>query len=360
MQSPIIWPWQTPEPGIYFNLPFNEYTAIRCLNASGIKNILISPTDFWARSFMNPLCDEIDEDTKAKMDGRAYHTRILDGRDAFYAHYAPAFEDDLSDISILRGNTAMTDFIKQHGGKGYSGKTAEQLAAMCLDIDPNVKLLPILKKAHTDKYPNMEFIDATTVRQIELAAKMIEHHPELKTYFAGGYPEVTIIWDDEELGVRCKIRVDYLKIMPVSDLKTFANLMKKSIEKAIDYAVASQKYHIQAWLYLRGVNIAKKFVGEGRVFNAEAVDSDWLKAFAATPAEEFWYVFQQKGIAPVSRGAKWSIKDDKFMSIGRACVTQAADVFRKSYATYGEDAWVDITPSKFLSFDDLPAFVGDV
>lgn len=374
MTAKIQWPWETLPPGIYFNLPFEHYVQQKCFNAGGIKNILVSETDFWARSFMNPLCDEVDEDTKAKRDGRAYHTRILEGRDKFFQLYAPAYEDDLSDTTILRGNTAMTDFIKQNGGKGYSGKTADVLADMCRDIDPSVKLLTDLKAEHAKQYAGREFLDALTMRQIELSAKMIEHHPELKTFFAGGYPEVTVIWDDEATGIRYKIRIDYLKIKPVCDLKTFANQMKKAIEKAIDYAVASCKYHIQAWLYLRGVNIAKKFAATGQVYvwqdgqihgGAKAmqcgmVDPAWLEAFSKAPAEEFWYVFQQKGIAPVSRGAKWSIHDEKFNGLGRACFEQSAERFLTAYNKFGEDLWIDDSTSKFLSFDDLPAFIGDV
>lgn len=35
------WPWKTPECGVYFDLSFEEYLSIPCLNASGIKEINI-------------------------------------------------------------------------------------------------------------------------------------------------------------------------------------------------------------------------------------------------------------------------------------------------------------------------------
>lgn len=357
----IIWPWQTLEPGIYFDLPFDVYCNQKCLNAGGIKNLLISTTDFWSRSWMNPLNDEIDEDTKAKIDGRAYHKRILEGKKAFYDTYAPGFEYTGDPKQLLKTSEQITGALAIRGLKTTFSKKQDGIDRL-LAADPTVQIYDVLEREHTERVggKGKELLDSRTVRHIELAARMIEYHPELQTFFVGGYPEVTVIWDDKELGVRFKIRMDYAKVGPVVDLKSFANQMKKRIEKAIDYAIASNKYHIQAWLYLRGREAARELVKQGKVFNADAVDPKWLKAFQDTPNDEFWYVYMQKGIAPVARGAKWSLKDQKFADAGMVCVTDACVEFRKAYATFGEDAWVDLSPSKYLTFADLPAFVGDV
>ena len=118
------WPWETPPVGIYFDMPFEEYLAIPCLNASGIKELNISETDFWARSFMNPDNDTVDDDTRAKIEGRAYHKRILEGEDALYNQYALEYEDDLTDNMVLRGNddmkAALTSLdIKENSPSGH-------------------------------------------------------------------------------------------------------------------------------------------------------------------------------------------------------------------------------------------------
>jgi hypothetical protein len=358
MTSKHIWPWETLPPGIYFNMPFDDYKKQRCLNAGGIKNMLISETDFWCRSWMNPLCDEIDEETKAKEEGRAYHARILEGRDVFNSQYAPDYEDDKDDKSILRTNKDMTEFLKSLGVKGASGKNAEELTAMCLDADPNVNILSNLKNDYIKRNAGKTLIDPLTIRQIELAAKMIECHPELKTYFAGGYPEVTVIWDDEELGVRFKIRIDYLKTAYVCDLKTFANLMKKEINKAIEHSIAANKYQIQAYLYLRGVYMAKQFAASGMIHGT--ANADWLKVFAETPCDQFWYVFMQKGIAPVARGAKWLLDDKSFADAGYDLIKKASEKFKSCYNTFGEDPWIDMSKSHVLSYDSMPSFINDV
>ena len=358
MTTSSPWPFETPEPGIYFDMPFSQYCAIPCLNAGGIKNLLASPTDFWARSWMNPLNDEIDEETKAKQDGRAYHLRILEGETKFYDHYAPDYEDD-GDESMLRTNKDMERFLKNCGVKGYSGKKTEELIDMCFDADKTLRILAAEKALHQSQHEGKELIAAHTIRQIELAARMIEYHPHLKSFFAGGYPEVTIIWDEPDLGVRFKIRVDYLKTKAVNDLKTFANQYKKDVDKAIDYAMAANKYHIQALLYLIGVNQAKRtLVPQGKVFGA--ADPQWLEAFAKTPADEFGYVFMQKGVAPVAKGKLLSIKDEKFKALGVACINDGARRFLDHYRIYGTDAWIDMSQPSYIDFNQLPAFVGDL
>lgn len=359
----ISWPWQTLEPGIYFDLPFDTYVQQKCLNAGGLKNILISETDFWCRSWMNPLNDEIDEETKAKTEGRAYHKRILEGKEEFYRLYAPDFEYT-GDRPLLTTSEEIAGALAIRGLPTSFKKKQDGIDRL-LSHDPNAPVFDAMQRAYRAQYGGeREWLPPRLVRHIELSAKMIEAHPELQTYFVGGYPEVTVIWDDP-LGVRFKMRADYLKVGPVVDLKTFANQMKKNIEKAIDFAIASNKYHIQAGLYLRGREAARELVKAGRVFYSEAasptiVDPKWLNVFAETPNEEFWYIFMQKGIATVARGAKFSARDSKFASAAEVCLKDGAERFLRAHKTYGEDPWVDVSPSKYLSFDDMPAFIGDV
>lgn len=353
------WPWATPQPGIYFNMPFSEYCEIRALNSGGIKNILISETDFWSRSWMNPMCDEIDEDTRAKIEGRAYHKLILEGREAFYTEYAPEFETQ--DRSVLRTADQIKARLRELKVPGAGGLTRkDQLIAKLRSVDKGAKIYEVLEAQHINLHAGRELIPMRTIRNIELANRMIVCHPDLKTYFAGGYPEVTVIWDDPEFGVRFKVRIDYLKIGPVCDLKTFANILKKEINRAIRHAIAAQKYHIQAWLYLRAADFAKNFVMTDRVYGAEGIDPEWLEEFSQTDAEEFRYVFQQKGIAPVSRGAKFLRSDEEFNGAARICVEDATERFKRAYLTFGEDPWVDLSRPEILHFQDFPNYISDI
>jgi hypothetical protein len=86
---------QTPDipDGMHFGLDAEVYHAIPALSASGIKNLLISGPDFYYRCpWLNPAYEEEETDTVAKTAGRAYHTRILEGRQTFYQQYGPTFD----------------------------------------------------------------------------------------------------------------------------------------------------------------------------------------------------------------------------------------------------------------------------
>lgn len=358
------WPWPTPEPGLYFNMSFEDYLSIPALQSSSIKELCLSDTpedgamDFWARSWMNPLKDEIDTDSQAKIDGRAYHKRILEGSTAFYQEYAPEYELP-SDLECLKTSKDITACLKANDVKGYSGKTLPELCMMLQDIPYAPPALHMLEREHKNKFPDgVEFLKASTVREIELAAKMIECHPHLQKYFVGGYPEVTVIWQDPETGVVYKARFDYLKVGPGCDLKTFANQMRKTLKKAIAQQIASYKYYIQGALYIQARDHAAAHARAGRVFNADHVDPNWLDTMSKTENNEFWWIFQQKGIAPVAKGRVFD-RSESLYSTGASEIERATDIFINNYNHYGTDPWIDRSAPERVSKDDIPSYAYD-
>ena len=125
--------------GVHFGLDADTYHSIGALSSTGIKNLLISGPDFWYRTpWLNP--DYVDEDSEAKIIGRAYHARILEGREVFYDNYAPTFEappdciktvDDLKELldqvryreaQTRQGSNVSTNDSKvQPGAQIYDG-----------------------------------------------------------------------------------------------------------------------------------------------------------------------------------------------------------------------------------------------
>lgn len=73
-------------PGIYFGMDEAEYHAAPALSSSGIRNLLVSPLDYWVNSHMNP--EYVDEKTAAMVVGTAFHRRLLEP-ERFAAMYAP-------------------------------------------------------------------------------------------------------------------------------------------------------------------------------------------------------------------------------------------------------------------------------
>ena len=328
-------------------MPAETYHAIPALSSSGIKNLLISGPDFWYRTpWLNP--DYVDEDSEAKFIGRAYHTRILEGRSAFYDAYAPDFE---APIDCIRTVDELKDALIKCGvekPKGLKGDLIEQLLA----IQPGAQIYDELKTDYHVLHHGKEFISLNLIAKIETAAAMIEKHPEISKCFTGGYPEVTVVWTEGD--IRFKARFDYLKPKAIVDLKTFANFLNKPVDSAIYSSMASGKYHIQAAHYLRAIKAAKAaampvdFAGEAA----------WLREFTDCEEHGFYFCFQQKGPAPLARAKKFL--RGSLWSCGEVAIEEAIKRFRHYMKLYGELPWVDNSVIEEFQDDQFPAYTTDL
>ena len=160
MKSLDPWPWETPECGIYFNMPFEEYLAIPCLQSSTIKDLLKSPTMFWSKSWMNPLHDDFKKDIQAYLDGRAYHTRILEGKAIYDTQFAPDYEDDPNDATVIRTSIDLKKALKL-AKLPVSFKNKDEGVERLLAAKPYARVLDILKAKHRAEFSDdVEFIDA--------------------------------------------------------------------------------------------------------------------------------------------------------------------------------------------------------
>lgn len=340
-------------PGIYFGLNEDEYHAAPALSASGMKHLLVSPMDFWARcKWLNPNAEP--ETSDAMELGKAYDLRIVEGRARFYEKYAPAL-----DVSKYPAAIRTVEELKERLkvlGLPVSGKKAE-LTTRLLMADPSAEILDTLLADHAANHAGKELLPVDLLHRIEIAAAMIERHPDLSKAFTGGHPQVSIFWIDAETGVPMKARLDYLKASAIVDLKTFSNPMGKPLDKAIAYSMASRKYHVQAAVYYEAVDVAKALIRQhGRDAVHGDVHDDWLAAFLKGD-HRFLFVFQQTGVAPVARGfvfPKYSTYD-----LGKIAVREAKDRYAFNYRTYGSDPWVDQAGVGTFEDSDFPAFIGD-
>ena len=339
------------EPGLYFGLDEEVYHQLPYLSASGIKNILISPMDFWAMSWMNPLKPE--RNTEAMKIGKAYHKRILEGAEAFADSYTVEF--DGPEYSATLKTAQDMQVALRARGLPVSGNKPDLMARLRAS-DPTIQFYDeIYEDWRDNEAAGKEVLSQTMIDRIEIAAAMIEKHPELSKCFTGGYPEATVIW--EEQGTFFKARVDYLKAKAIIDLKTFENMMGKPVDNAIYYAMASQKYHIQAAFYMaHAAPMAVRFAKEGRVFGYAT--KDFLTRLAQTDSHDFYFVFQQKGIAPVARGKKFP--RGLMFGCGEQAITDAIKKFKECLRTYGTGPWVDPTPIDELEDERFPVFATEL
>ena len=119
-------------PGVHFGLPEADYHAAPALSNSGIRWLQVSPLDFWSRSWMN---EKYEHETTIFMDvGSAYHARLVEGRETFYARYAPKL-DPADYPDALQTAAQIKNELRVHGAK-LGGDKAE-LAARLLEINPS-------------------------------------------------------------------------------------------------------------------------------------------------------------------------------------------------------------------------------
>lgn len=343
--------------GLYFGMSDDDYHNIPRLSASGIKNLLISTMDFWNWSWMNPHKEQVD--SAALIIGRAYHKRILEGQDAFNAAYAPDYQkpEGLEELDTIADMKAVLD---KHGIQYKSAwKKEDYVEAVKAQQNDDGKPYVFAgedRAKYESWHEGKTFLSRKIIEQIHIAAMMIEKHEQLSKTVVGGYPEATILWTCKETGVKMKSRFDYLKVKAITDLKTFTNKMRKRIEKAIYYAMAADKYHIQSALYYEADNYAREFAATGKVHGN--VDPEWLKQYAAEKDPSFVFIFQQKGGAPVTRGMimpKMQVND-----LGMVAVREAQTTFAACQERYGSDPWLDIAPIGTFNDSEFPAFISDL
>ena len=342
-------------------MPEEVYHKQFALSASGIKKLRISTMNFWAASVMNPLKDEDSDETEAKGVGKAYHKRILEGRDAFYNLYGYEFEAPERDDWITTG-----DDLKKACAEQTLPVTGTKpiLIKRLLDKDPTFKerIYDLVEADYITSQGSRTLLPKKTIQRLEIAASMIERDPQLTNAFRGGYPEVSIFWTDEETGVPCKIRVDYLKPAALVELKSFGNDIGQPIHKAVARAVASYKYHIAARFYLDGVKAAKKLIAAGKFYPdpKRSPDSDltaFLDGLIASQEMTYLFVFQQTGPAPVVRGR--ILAPGLTMDLGRVEIDDAKARFKHAAECFGADPWIDAAPIETFDSCDFPAYIAD-
>lgn len=340
------------DDGVYFGLPFEQYLAERRFSFHFGKDMLISPLTAWAH-YVDPTRE--DEDTKAQLLGRAFHTRILEGASAFNARFAVKPEND--------GNYLETgdQLAERCAALGVTkGGTIAERCARILEKEPDAKLWPVVMKEWFAANEGKDVLTAEQWRNIEVPARTVHAHSELGSAFNGGYPEVSIFYTDEETGIRAKSRIDYLKVKSEIEVKTFSNQNDLPISKAVARTMIGRRYHMQGRMELEAVRHAKRLVREGKVFGEP--EPKWLTAFAEHPEHALIWVFVQQGRVPeirarkferYVRGAADGATENLHWTHGWDCYRSAIEKYAICLQHYGNDPSVPwLAPEPMRAFQD--------
>ena len=205
-----------PKYGIHTDIPFKDYLAIDAVSNSFLGKLKQCP----AKAQMG------QDDTKALGFGRAAHSIILEGFNAFSKDFV--IEPTEINKRTKAGKAEYTAFLAENEDKGII----------------------------TDD----EFTHAVNMR---LA---VYDHPMAKLLLAQGVTEQTIVWTSN--GTRCKSRPDAL---PGDETRTLVDL-KTTRDASYDGFLRSVKtfgYARQAAFYLDAMNLVKSGkVGKNRLYDA--------------------------------------------------------------------------------------------
>lgn len=345
-------------PGIYLGMPFQEYLSDPALSNSGIQNLRVSPLTYWINSPLNP--DFEPNDTEAKETGKAFHTRILEGQEAFLAAYAP----EISPADYPDALKSGEDLRAACEGLGLkkSGTLAE-MSARIREVEKGVQLWVEIEKAHQQAHEGKTFLSARTISQIELAASAIEANPALAALFSNGFAEVSIFWVDERTGVHMKARLDYLTLGTITDLKTFSNSQDKPLAQAVANAIASYGYGVQVVTYLEALVNAKRML---RDLGMQAVHFDeslvgapfdfdgWFSKLAKVRDHRFVFVFQETGRVPNVAIREFG-RNTNYFDIMRFRYEWGVQLYKDCVERWGYGTpWVEPAELDVLEDEDFP------
>lgn len=348
------YPLSFPGAGIYFDMPEEVYHGIPALSNGGMKLLASSPMLYWAKCpWMNP--DFEPPEQKDHFDiGHAYHCRILEGREAFASRFAIGLDKKDYPNAVDTMKEIRAKYPEGIRPKGADKRTCFDYLAT---LDGTLQLWDDLVAEHAKANEGKCMIDARTNRQIEIAAAMIEKDPELADELKGGWPEVSLFWNCPVTGVPKKMRVDYLQFIGMVDFKSFQNTQERSIDRAIQLDIANRRYPMQPSHYFEGAAEVRKLVlqhGASVVHASDDAQEAWALKWAQHDEPDTWlWIFQQKGVAPVTRGVNFSRLGHLKAGFDGICLSMSK-TFRRYSEVFGLDPWIDSRPIYELADDDLP------
>jgi hypothetical protein len=281
-----------PAPGIYPDVDAETYHKWDAASASRLKLLKRSP------AHLKEYLDNGREDTDAFRIGRAFHAAVLEP-DLFETRYG----------------------VASYGCDRRSKAGKDEWAALETTFGDGFVL-----KHH-------EHADIIRMRDNVLL------HPRAKKLFTGeGRNELSMVWDDVETGVRCKMRADryHPTLTPggcIGDLKSTRDASARAFERsAYDTGI-----YMQGALYLTGSNANGLGAEHFAVIAVEKEPPYCVQAFVATPgmlsAGEEQFKTLLKTYAQCVKTGRWP---------GYAETFQPLDLPHYGYGQVDEE--VDATP----------------
>lgn len=323
-------------PGIHFGLDEDTYHEDDALGSTDIGRLDKSISLYWWHSKLNPMRPRIKDDTKDRITGKAVHAIVLEGRQAFESRYMRRPENE--DEATTAEKTATT--------KKYN-KLADEAGK--------------------------ELLDADTYDRCVVAGANIASDDDMVDAFTGGQPEVSIFWqtiDADGFVIRKKVRLDYMKVRGLADLKSIANQYDADFPEACLSHMRRYRYPRQATHYFDGRAQVARLCLEGRVYGQGDISTEWLarvasqRGWTARTAEEnpddcgWQWVFWQKTKAPEVWG--WTLRpENDVVDWERKRIATALERYKAAMIMFGPDKqWTNKVKLTEISIEELGAYYG--
>ncbi|HUT60947.1 MAG TPA: PD-(D/E)XK nuclease-like domain-containing protein [Phycisphaerae bacterium] len=294
-----------PEPGIYPDIPEEEYRAWSdAYNWSALKRCSISMEQFhW--DWHNP--DE--KDTKPRFEGRVLHEFFRDPKCAKYVCTPEAYpvleKCDGAKVSVRVDSDDGRGFVVGRGlGKArktwdvqilggpdeytLTGSIPDGLVEIKMQAwGPGTSKFCAAWKQEQESHGRI----VTTMDVLERCRGMayrLRNVPDILEFLDGAQHEVSIVWIDPQTQLKCKSRLDVLKGAGIADLKSSARSVDND---TFAWEVKRWEYAGQGGMYLDGLKQAMKALGKG---------------FDGAPWFEFWAVQNFPPYTP----HPWCLVDD--------------------------------------------------
>lgn len=202
-----------PEPGVYRNVLPEEYFAWEAVSNSKLNLMKRSPAHY-QHGFPEP--------TAQMALGSLVHSGVLEP------------------LAIIKRYVCMPDYAKHPDNVSKTGARSFSSAT-----DFVKKKQEEFQSLHHDK----EIVTEEQYQTLLGMATVLSGNELARDMLRNGEAEVSLVWDDEDTGLRCKCRVDWLKRNSCQfvDLKTTADASD------FERSIAKYGYHRQMAFYRRGL-----------------------------------------------------------------------------------------------------------
>lgn len=213
--DPTLW----PQPGVYRNIPYQQYAELLACNATFLKKLAVMSAGHAKYEMDHPTV------TKALINGIALHTFELEPE-----RFAAEYEVSKPCEAIIKSGKRMGQSCGNAAEKTDDGWLCG-LHSKSATVDESAKIvtpefLALLNNAHAEMW--------------RVAYDLLD----------GAERELTLVWEDPGTGLLCKARLDLFQENAnlIGDIKS-----TQSANAALFPAYAGNySYHLQAHWYCRG------------------------------------------------------------------------------------------------------------